>query len=507
MSDQPPLVLGETRVTIQEVTRVARSGHKVAFSEAALHRLTKARAVVEKIAAAGTPVYGVTTGLGAAVDTKLDLAQLSTFQRNAISARAVGVGPFLPQDQVRAILCARLAGLAAGGSGISPAVANHLLACLNKSLHPRLPSLGSLGAADLAPLAHMAELVVGEGEVEYQGAIMPAETALAQAGMAPAHLAPKDGLALFNSNAGSVGIAALAVCDALDFLSHWTAVAALSFEAFRANVSPLDPRGLAARPQPGQERVAIYMRRMFEGGELLNPGAARRVQDPLSFRCVAVVHAAALVALESSQTLIEIELNGAGDNPLILADDETSFSTAGFDVTQLALSLEATRLALAQAAQLSFGRIFKLMSPISSDLPRFLAPEGGQRNGYATTQKTAAALEARIRQAAMPVSLGLSWVADGVEDYAPNTMQAAQRLSEQLQDVARLIALEMMVAGDAFELRGIKKIGHGTGAILQWLRARVATLTADRPLGPEIERLGQALLHEKLPRAYGSLAS
>lgn len=461
--------------------------------------MARSRGIVERIARAGTPNYGVTTGLGAGVDTALDPAKLAEFQRNAVRARIVGVGPPLSKEQSRAVMFARAAGLVRGGAGISPAWAEHLVACLNADLTPIMPSIGSLGAADLAPLAAMAGMLMGEGEADFAGTRMPTADALRAAGLSPPTLGVKDGLALFNSNAGSVAIAGLAADAGRRLLRFWLGVVATGFEAFRANPSPLDPRALAARPQPGQADIAEALRRQLDGGLLFDPKEPRRLQDPLGFRDVAQVLGALLDALRALRDAVEIELNGAGDNPLVLPDHDASFSTANFDATHLALKLENAALALALGAQTSFARLRKLTSAEFSGLPRFLAPEGGARNGYATPQKTAAALEHRIRQAAQPVALGLGWVADGVEDYMPNAMQAALKFQAAVEDAARLAAIEAMIAADALDLRKPERVGQGVAVFHAQFRRYVRPLDQDRALGGEFEDIAQAVLGDGWP--------
>lgn len=493
--------LGRERVSLDDLVRVARGGAPVRFAPEAVARMVAARKVVERIAREGIPSYGVTTGLGAAVDTKLDGARLAEFQRNAVVARVVGVGPPFDRIGARAAMFARAAGLAQGGAGISPAVADHLLACLNADVTPVMASIGSLGAADLAPLAALAEMMLGEGEAIFGGRLMPAAEALAAAGLTPVTLAAKDGIAIFNANAANVGLAAIAADAAMRLQAFWLATVATGFEAFRANPSPLDARALKARPQPGQADVAACLRALLAGGSLFEPGAPRRLQDPLCFRDVAQVFGAFDDAVAALVGAVETELNGAGDNPLVLPEHDASFSAANFDVTHLALKLEGAALALALVAQTSFARIRKLTSPQFSDLPRFLAPEGGHRNGYATPQKTAAALEARIRQAAMPVATGVGWVADGVEDYMPNAMQAAQKFMAAVEDAARLAAIEAMVAADALDLRQPKRTGDGVRRFMDGFRSHVPALDRDRALGREFEALARALLDDGWPAA------
>ena len=413
--------LGDQRVGVADLVKVAREGRHVRLASAVAARLSRARAVVEKFAAGDRAVYGLNTGLGAAVDTPLTPEDIGKFQHRAVMARAVGVGDFLTTEEVRAMLFVRLCGIARGASGLSPQFAEVIAQMLERGVHPRVRRIGTLGEADLAPLAQLFLPLVGQGEVEFDGAVLPGPEALRRAGITCPAFGPKDAIALLNANAFSVGIAALAHHDAALVLEALTAAGALSLEAFRANLSPLDPRVGALRPAPGQMEASQRLLRLLAGSDLMDTKNARRVQDPLSFRCLAPVMGAAFDQLARAAAAIDADLNGAGDSPAVLPDDDEMLSTVNFDTTALALAFEGLGLALSHAAAIAVFRIAKLMSPGFSDLPRFLTRHGGSRTGFATVQKTASALEAEIRHLASPLGPMTAPVADGAEDYAPMT--------------------------------------------------------------------------------------
>lgn len=493
--DPQTIALGARPLSIAAVAQVARAFAAVEFDETARVRLVAARAIVERFAKSDVPVYGLTTGLGAVVDTRLSASDMAMFQSQAIRARSVGVGGRMATDAVRAMIFVRLAGLAAGRSGISPHVADALAALLNARIHPLVPTIGSIGVADLAPLAHAGLVLLGLGSVEHDGKIIEGADALAATGLKPVSLGPKDGIALLNCNAASVGPGALVLHDARRALDALDAAASLSFEGFRANVGPLDARLQKLRPSPGQEETASRLTSLLAGSLLWQKGAARRVQDPLGFRCVAPIHGAARAALRSAVALVEIELNGAGDNPAVLADadDEEILSTGNFDVTALTLSFETLGQALAQAANASVARIVKLMSPSFNDLPRFLTPVGKTSTGFATTQKTAAALEAEIRHLAMPASLHVAAVADGVEDYATMAPRVVAKTGEIVTRLRLLASLELIVACQAVDLRKLARIGRGADAAHKIVRSACAFLDDDRPIGPDIEAVASLI--------------
>jgi histidine ammonia-lyase len=368
------------------------------------------------------------------------------------------------------------------------------IALLNAGVHPVVPRQGSLGAGDLAPLSHAALPLLGLGEAEFEGAVLPGAEALRRAGLAPVGFGPRDGHGLIAHNAASVGLAALAVLDAGRLLDAVDAAAMLSLEAYRGNPSPLDPRCLAARAAPGQAEAAERLTRLLAGSALRQAGVPRRLQDPLSFRCIAPVHGAGRVALAAARAAVEVELDAAAENPVLVAGDGVFLSNANFDLTALALALEGLGLALAQVAVLAAQRMMQLMSPASAELPRFLTRHRGTHAGFAAVQKTLAVLEAEIRHLANPVTLAPLAVADGVEDYAPMTFRVAEKTGEIVGRLRHLAAAEFMIAAQGVDLRGDVRLGPPLQAIYDRVRAQIAPLDDDRPLGPEIEALAEAVL-------------
>lgn len=456
-------------------------------------RLEAARAVVLRALERGDSVYGLTTGLGAAVDTRLDADAIPAFQARAIRARAVGVGEPLSTVEVRAMLTARLVAICHGASGLSPGLAQAIAAMLNAGLHPVVRRIGSLGEADLSPLAQAFLPLIGEGEAEFRGAVLPGGEAIAAAGIALPLLGPKDGLALLNANAQSVGLAALAVKTMTGAVDAASLAGALSLEAFRANLSPLDRDLAAMRGMAGHAAGVDRLRRLLAGSDLWQPGAARRLQDPISFRCLAPVTGHAINAVAAASLAVDAELASAPDSPAVLVERDTLLSSVNFDTTELALTFEAAGLALSHLAATSAARIVKLMNTGMNDLPRFLTRHGGSHSGFATTQKTAAALEAEIRHLALPLGAMTLPVADGVEDYAPMTPAIVEKTHAIARRLIRLAAIELVVAAEAVDLRGATTLGRGTAAAHAFVRDHIARLDDDRPMGREYEALALAI--------------
>ena len=491
MHESPSVVtLGADDITVEDVLRVVQ-GASVAVAPAAVERLQIARAVVDHLAASSTPIYGLTSALGANVGKPIDPAQRTAYQVRAIQARSVGIGPAVPTAWVRATLFARLAGLSVGGSGITPAVFEALRAMLNAGVHPLVPSIGSIGVADLAPMSHAMQVLLGEGEAEYQGEVLPGGEALHRAGLAPAVLGPKDGLALISANAFSVGGAALAwqhLRRVLDLLDH---AAALTFEGFRANLSPISMEALSARPTPGVLQSAESLHALLSGSALWQPGLARRVQDPLSLRCVPQIHGAAVFALAGARGHIEAELNGAGDSPLVLPASQSLISTSNFHIPGLVLSLEAVGLAFAQAASASVQRCQRLYSPGTSGLPLQLTRHGPEHSGFATIQKTLTALWSQVRHLANPACLDFFPVSETSEDHALMAPQVVEKTHKLGDALAAIACIELLSAAQAVDLRGtaLDQLGAGARRAYTAVRALVPTLDEDRPLGQDVESL------------------
>jgi histidine ammonia-lyase len=479
-------------LTVEDVVEVARGDARIELAPGALDRMTAARDVVERYLAADLPAYGLTTGLGNRVVEGVPPALRADFSRLTVLGRAHSIGAPLPTDVVRAAILLRANGLARGGSGARPEVAQALVALLEHNVHPIIPSIGSIGTADICLLAHVGLVLMGDGEAEFEGEVLPGGLALESAGLHPLELAPKDGLATISSNAVSAAQATLALADTRRTLDAAQAAAALSFEGFRANLSPLDERVVAARPAPGQAACAMQLRDLLAGGSLSASGG-RRVQDPLSFRCASQVHGSLAATLELLAAALEPELNGAADNPLVLVDDGEILSTGNFHVAALALACDAVALGLAQVANLTAARVTRLLSANLSDLPQNLAPPGSTGAGMAPLLKVSDALAAEIAHGAAPATLVSLSGTEAVEDATTGAPLAAGRLARLLERLRLLIALELVVAAHAVDLAAVEELGVRTARLHAGVRALAEPLRSDRPLGGDVERVAASL--------------
>lgn len=481
-------------ITIADIAAIARRDAMVEVAPEVGSRLVKARQILEGAAAAGQQIYGMNTGLGGNLKTAVT-ADFAEFQLQLIRGRGMAIGEPLPRDVTRAVVAARLSMLAVGGSGISPRIFEALLALLNAKVHPVMPSIGSIGAGDLVLLSAMARALVGEGKAEYRGTIHPAAEALKLAGLTLATLQPKDGISLLNASAVSAGQGALVLYDAGRLLDFQRRAAALSFEGLGGNPLILTPAIQAARPAAGQVEEAAKLLKALKGSSLFESRAA--IQDPLSLRCLSPIHGALADALRRTEDAVEIELNAAADNPLVIIEEERVLSTGNFHTPSLSLAFETLGLAIAQAAAACAARFIQLTGSGRNGLPRYLSPVGGASAGFVPMQKTVTALMAAIRHKANPVMLDFLAVSEGVEDHATQSMLAIQKLGEMLDLWRGLIACELLAAAQAVDQRPDHRCGHETAAIYNFIRDVAPTMAEDRPLGDDVTILSASLLRDE----------
>jgi histidine ammonia-lyase len=485
------IVLSGKGLDIATLARVAQAHGPgdVWLSAEARERVTAARAVVLRAASGERPIYGLNTGLGGNLKYRLAPEEITAFQTQFVVGRAIGVGEPLPRAVVRAAMLARANGMSLGGAGVSPAVLDLLIALVNRGVTPIVPRWGSIGAGDLGLLAHIALVMIGRGCAERGDNVLPGAEALRAAGLSPAILGPKDGLALCNGNALSAGMAGLALDAARQLLRRSELAAALSFEGYAANPTIFDPRLAAAHPAFGQVAAAARFRALIEGSSLCDAGSARSIQDALSFRCLSQVHGAATDALERAIAACELELNAAADNPLVLTADEEMLSTGNFHLMALALAGDALAMAISSVAAMTVGRIVKLMHPDFTQLPRYLSPVGGASAGLVSMQKTAVSLYGEIRRHANPAGLDQFAVSETVEDHSAQAPLVYTKLADQLAAFERLVALEMLVAAQAVDLRRPARLGASSAPLHAAIRAVVPRLAEDRESGADVEKI------------------
>ncbi|MFS8202256.1 HAL/PAL/TAL family ammonia-lyase [Streptomyces sp. CWNU-52B] len=518
--DREAVIIDGRSLSFADVAAVALRGARVVLADEVLPRLARDRAVVDDVVDRQVPTYGLTTGLGSRSSYALPREELARFSVRTVRGRANAVGDPLPVPVVRAALVARVNGLATGGSGVSPRILPLLVGLLNARVHPLVPEIGSIGASDLCQMAHVGLVVIGEGRAELSGEVLDGATALRRAGLAPAELGPKDGHVLCSASPLAAGQGGLVLHEAAAVLDLAQAVTALTFEGFRANTGPLDARVLGLRPAPGQSRAAAELLALLAGGELTDPRHARRVQDPISLRCAAQVHGALYAALDFAGAALDPELNGSGDNPVVLTDTDPAgidpadstggssgagageiLSSGNFHTPALALAFDTLALALTQTAALSAERMRRLLNPQLSALPANLSPYGPERSGFAPLAKTAQALVAEIRLLSAPVSTDPRHGADGVEDDSTNASLGARRLSTMLVRLRQLLAVEALAAAQAVDLAAPAALGRGPAVLHRAIRELVPGLDDDRACGVDVDRVSQDVLDRETVRS------
>ncbi len=390
------VVLDGGRLTVEQVLSVAAGHDTAGIALEAIERMQRSRGVVERLAAGETPVYGVNTGVGLLADVRVPPADLEQLQRNVVRSHAAGAGEPLSHEEVRAMMLIRANVLAMGFSGIRPVVAERLCQMIERGVTPVVPSQGSVGASgDLAPLAHMALVLMGEGEAEFSGARMPGGEALRLAGIAPLQLASKEGISLVNGTQAMLAIGCLELGAAEQLVDTAEVVCALTLDALRGTPRAFERRLHEVRPHPGQLASAAHLLQLLEGSEIrASHVSCRRVQDAYSLRCAPQVHGAVRDTLTEARRVFSIELNSATDNPLVF--DEEVLSGGNFHGEPLAFQLDYLAIALTALSGIAERRIDRLVNPaLNEDLPPFLARHAGLESGLMMAQVTAAAAGGR----------------------------------------------------------------------------------------------------------------
>jgi len=489
-----PLLLTGRGLTIELVRAVARQGRIIALAEDAKARLKEARRVVFELAAENIPIYGFNRGVGINKDKVISDDRFEAYNRSLLLSHCGGVGPEADEEEVRAVMLARLNGLLLGFTGSQPELADRYAAFLNQRIHPILPLKGSVGAADIASLSHIGIAFIGEGEVHVDGVRQSAAEALAGAGLMPLRLGPKDGLALVSSNALSAGLGALALYDAFKLLDLADVVFALSLEALRGQVSPLDEAVHQARPYPGQLQSLARVRAALEDSglwasekEMQQSGVPDSLQDPLSFRDACHIHGAARDAGSYARAQLERHLNSSDDNPCVLTEERRVLSCANYDPISWILGFEMLGQALHHVSRSSCYRTIKLGTPDFTGLTRFLTPDEGRSIGYSTLQKTASSLDAEIRHLSNPVSADYMSLSGDMEDHATNAPLVVAKTRDITDRLLYVLAIEAINAAQAIDLRGGVRLGSGTGALYKKLRSVVPFLAEDRNVSRDVE--------------------
>ncbi|MEP7027863.1 MAG: histidine ammonia-lyase [Candidatus Eisenbacteria bacterium] len=484
-------------LTLDDLDRVAAGGEAVRLAARVPEALARSRGVIDRALAAGLPVYGVNTGFGDLKNRHIGEADLARLQLNLLRSHAAGVGRALSLPEVRALGLLRANALAVGVSGVRLELVERVLLLLNRRVHPVVPEQGSVGASgDLAPLAHFALVLVGEGRAEFRDKVQSGAESLAAAEITPISLAPKEGLALINGTQLSTAVLALTLCRAGRVVRAALGANALSLEGLLGSIRAFDPRAMAVRPHPGQGRVARALIALTEGSDIVASHAdCDRIQDPYSLRCAPQVLGASLDALAYATVVVTREMNSATDNPLVFADGDDVISSGNFHAQPIGMVADHVAAALSEVGAIAERRLDLLTdAKRSNGLPAFLTPNPGLNSGLMLVQYTAAALASENKTLCFPATVDSIPTSAGQEDHVSMAPTAARKARAVLENLARIVACELVAGAQAVEFRAPLLPGRGTQAVLAAVRARVPRVTDDRPLGDAIEALARDVL-------------
>ncbi|MBD2837317.1 histidine ammonia-lyase [Pseudomonas sp. JM0905a] len=493
MSLPEKVLLGDSPLTWRQVVAVARHGARLELTPSAWARIDNARGIVERIVARGERAYGISTGLGALSEVVLSAEQFAALSRNTLLSHACGVGPVLADEQTRAIICCAIANYSHGRSGLQRQVVEALLALLERGITPRVPSQGSVGY--LTHMAHVGIALLGVGEVSYRGQVVPAAEALAAEGLEPLRLGAKDGLCLVNGLPCMTGLTCLALDDAERLMRWADVIGAMSFEALRGQIAAFDPDIIALKPYPGMQAVGANLLALLAGSEVVAESRGIRTQDALSIRSIPQVHGACRDQLAHAAKQVDTELASANDNPLLLGtpDDYKVVSQANPHGESVAMAADLLAIAVAELGGIAERRLDRLVNPLVSGLPAFLVSQPGVNSGMMIAQYVAAALAGENRQLAQPAVVD-NFVTSGLqEDHLSLGTSAALKLGRSVENCRRILAVEYLLAAQAFEFHKPKGFGAGTGAAWEALRERVPAYDQDRWLAPDIARAADLL--------------
>jgi histidine ammonia-lyase len=488
------IVLTGNELTFSQLYAVALHHESVSLSPDAVSRMAASRAVVDQLVASGRTAYGINTGFGKLASVRISSAQVRQLQINLVRSHACGVGPALGEQETRAMMLLRANALAKGLSGVRPSVVETLIAMLNAGVHPVIPSQGSVGASgDLAPLAHLAHVVIGEGEAVYKKEKLAGGEALKYAGISPVALEAKEGLSLLNGTQGMLALLSLALREA-DVLADAADVAAsLSLDALRGSPGAFDARIMQAREYRGAVTTASNLAHLNEGSQIRESHRAAerdpRVQDAYSLRCTPQVHGAVRDSLLQAREIALVELNSATDNPLVFVKEGglgDIISGGNFHGQPLAMAADQVAIALATLGGISERRVEQMTNPLTSLLPAFLTPDPGLNSGFMIAQVTAAALTSENRVLAAPHSVDSISTSGNQEDYVSMGMGGARRLERMLHNLRHILAIELLCACQGIDLLAPLQTGTLAKKAYDAVRGVSPKVTADRPLAPDI---------------------
>jgi len=493
------IVLTGNDLTLSQLYAVAVQHESVSPATEAVARMKASRAVVDRLVASGETAYGINTGFGKLAYVRISSEQVRQLQINLVRSHACGIGIALNEVETRAMILLRANALAKGLSGIRPMVVETLCAMLNAGVHPVIPSQGSVGASgDLAPLAHLAQVVIGEGEAHYKREKLTGGEALKRAGIIPVVLEAKEGLSLLNGTQGMLALLSLSLRETDILVDTADIAAALSLDALRGSPGAFDARIMRARAYPGAATTARNLAHLNEASQIRESHRSAdndaRVQDAYSLRCTPQVHGAVRDSVSQARETALVELNSATDNPLVFVREKDTgdiISGGNFHGQPLAMAADQVAIAIATLSGISERRIEQMTNPLTSMLPAFLTPDPGLNSGFMIAQVTAAALTSENRALATPHSVDSISTSGNQEDYVSMGMSGARRLERMLHNLRYILAIELLCACQGIDLLAPLQTGKLAKKAYEAIRAASPKVTADRSLSPDMNAVVQ----------------
>ncbi len=486
-----PLLLTGERFTLSDFYDVVLGNRRVRYSGKATRRMAASRAVIQRMLTRNQTVYGINTGFGKLADQLISPQEIGRLQTNLVRSHAAGVGSPLTREETRGMLLLRAHVLARGYSGVRPLLVEHLLTLLNKDILPVIPARGSVGASgDLAPLAHLALVLIGEGEARVGKRRMSGKAALTRAGLSPLKLEAKEGLSLLNGTQAmlSLGLLSLRRCERL--LDSADIAGAMSLEALKGTPVAFDPRFQRLRPYQGHAVVASNLRRLVAGSEIrVSHLHCPKVQDAYSLRCMPQVHGAVRDALDYVRATLSIEMNSVTDNPIVFPQRGEILSGGNFHGQPLGLASDHLAIAMTELGSISERRVERLTNPEYGELPPFLTSDPGLNSGFMLAQVTAAALTSENKVLAHPASVDSIPTSGNQEDHVSMGMGSALKLKQVLDNLEYILAIELLCAAQGIDFHRPLQPGIGNRRAMKLIRRLVPPLEDDRMLAPDIEKV------------------
>lgn len=507
------VILGQGKLSIEDVVNVCRNGFKVEVADEAIARMQKARDLVERYVNEGKISYGITTGFGKFSDVSISKEETEELQKNLIISHSCGVGNPLSIENARAIMLLRVNNFTRGHSGVRISTADKIVELLNKGVTPFIPEKGSLGASgDLAPLSHMVLVLLGLGKAYYNGELYEGKVALEKAGIEPlASLSSKEGLALINGTQAMTGIGAITIYDAINLMKHLDIAASLTMESLNGIRCAMDHKLHEVRGHQGQIDSAKNILRIIDGSSSITNQGDVRVQDPYTLRCTPQVHGASKDALNYVKEKIEIEINAVTDNPIIFPDFDQVLSGGNFHGQPMALPFDFLGIALAEMANISERRLERLVNPnLNFGLPAFLVENGGVNSGFMIVQYSAAALVSENKVLAHPASVDSIPSSANQEDHVSMGTIASRKAKEIMENARKVIAMEILAACQGIDLRKVEKLGKGSKVAYDIVRDKVSYYDKDRVMYLDINKVEEIIMTnaivDKVEKTIGNLA-